>query len=112
MTPPGGQEVPTRAEALDLPLQAFPSGCLRVTCERCGEVRTVDTGRAPERQRAMPLRVLLARMRHEGCGGRVGRAELLTNLEHVSSRSLRRIVLRGQDQSASQARTSTKSPPT
>ena len=39
---------------------------------------------APDRQRDMPLRVLLARARHEG-GGRAGRAELLTGIDGVSS---------------------------
>jgi hypothetical protein len=42
----------------------------------------------------MLLRVLISRMRHEGCGGRAGRAELLTRIDGVSSRPVRRIVLR------------------
>jgi hypothetical protein len=46
-----------------------------------------------ERQRGMVLRVLLSRMRHDGCGGRAGRAELLTGIDGVSSRPVRRIVL-------------------
>jgi hypothetical protein len=33
-------------------------------------------------------------MRHDGCGGRVGRAQLLTGVEGVSSGPVRRIVLR------------------
>ena len=41
----------------------------------------------------MPLRVFLSRARHEGCGGRAGRAELLTGADGVSSRPVRRIVL-------------------
>ena len=45
-------------------------------------------------QRYMLLRVLLARARHEGCGGRPAKAELLTSVEGVSSRPVRRIVLR------------------
>jgi len=48
---------------------------------------------APERQRDMPIRVLLARARHEGCGGRPGSVELLTGIEGASSRPVRRIVL-------------------
>jgi len=44
-------------------------------------------------QRDMPLRVFLSRARHEGCGGRAGRAELLTGADGVSSRPVRRIVL-------------------
>jgi hypothetical protein len=35
----------------------------------------------------------LARMRHEGCGGRAGRAELLTGIDGISSRPVRRIIL-------------------
>jgi hypothetical protein len=42
----------------------------------------------------MPVRALLARMRHDGCGGRAGKAELLTGIDGVSSRPVRRIVLR------------------
>jgi hypothetical protein len=34
-------------------------------------------------------------MHHDGCGGRVGRAELLTGIDGVSSRPVRRIVLMG-----------------
>jgi hypothetical protein len=39
--------------------------------------------------------MVLARMRHDGCGGLVGKAELLTGIEGVSSRPVRRIVLLG-----------------
>jgi hypothetical protein len=42
----------------------------------------------------MPIRVLLARARHDGCGGRAGRVELLTGIDGVGSRPVRRIVLR------------------
>lgn len=47
-----------------------------------------------EHQRGIVLRVLLSRMRHEGCGGRTARAELMTGIESASSRPVRRIVLR------------------
>jgi hypothetical protein len=40
------------------------------------------------------LRDILASMRHDGCGGRAGRVELLTGIDGVSSRPVRRIVLR------------------
>ena len=46
------------------------------------------------RRREMLLRDLLARMRHDGCGGHAGKAELLTGIEGASSRPVRRIVLR------------------
>ena len=39
------------------------------------------------------IRDILDRMRHDGCGGRAGKAELLTGLEGASSRPVRRIVL-------------------
>jgi hypothetical protein len=42
----------------------------------------------------LPLRNILDRMRHDGCGGRAGKAELLSGIEGVSSRPVRRIVLR------------------
>jgi hypothetical protein len=42
----------------------------------------------------MPLRAILDKMRHDGCGGLAGKAELLTGIEATSSRPVRRIVLR------------------
>src|SRR5215472_14480376 len=36
-------------------------------------------------QRSIVLRVLLSRMRHDGCGGRPARAELMTGIEFASS---------------------------
>ena len=41
----------------------------------------------------MPIRTILDRMRHDGCGGRAGRAELITGVEAASGRPVRRIVL-------------------
>ena len=35
----------------------------------------------------------IKRMRHDGCGGRAGRAELITGIEGITSRPVRRIVL-------------------
>jgi hypothetical protein len=46
-----------------------------------------------EHQRGMVLRVLIGRMRHDGCGGRAGRLEVLTGIDGVSSRPVRKIVL-------------------
>ena len=37
-------------------------------------------------QRAMLIRDIIDKMRHDGCGGRAGKAELLTGIEGVSSR--------------------------
>jgi hypothetical protein len=44
----------------------------------------LNEAHAPERQRDMPIRVLLARARHDGCGGLPAKAELLTGIEGVS----------------------------
>ena len=43
----------------------------------------------------MLIRDITARMRHDGCGGRAGKVELLTGIEGASSRPVRRIVLLG-----------------
>ena len=43
----------------------------------------------------MLIRDIIARMRHDGCGGRAGKVELLTGIEGASSRPVRRIVLPG-----------------
>ena len=48
-------------------------------CARCGGSRTI-----------------LARMRHEHCGGRAAKAELRTGAEAASGGLVRRIVLRGE----------------
>jgi hypothetical protein len=87
------ERLPTPAEALDQPLRAFPSWFLRVECERCGAMRMISETHTP--QSALTIREIIARMRHDGCGGRAGRAELVTGIEGVSSRPVRRIVLRG-----------------
>jgi hypothetical protein len=90
----GTEPLPTPQEALQQPMRSFPSWFLRITCDRCGKDRMINGVHAPERQRDMPIRVLLARARHDGCGGRAGWAELLTGIDGVSSRPVRRIVLR------------------
>jgi hypothetical protein len=88
----GNDPLPTGAEALDEPFNAFPSWFLRVTCERCGQDRLFN--QAHSAQAYLPIRAILDRIRHERCGGRAGKAELLTGIEGVSSRPVRRIVLR------------------
>ena len=45
--------------------------------------------------RVLLIRDILDRMRHHGCGGRAGKAELLTGIEEASSRPVRKIVLLG-----------------
>jgi hypothetical protein len=74
-------------------MRAFPSWFLRITCDRCGKATLINEAHTDERRGTMLLRVLISRMRHDGCGGRAGRAELLTGIEGVSSRPVRRIVL-------------------
>ena len=84
--------MPTGAEALDEPFNAFPSWFLRITCARYGQERMVNQVHAA--QSDLPLRDILDRMRHDGCGGRAGKAELLSGIESVSGRPVRKVVLR------------------
>jgi hypothetical protein len=55
----------------------------------------LNEAHASDAQRYMLLRDLLARARHEGCGGRAAKAELLIGVEGVSSRPVRWIVRQG-----------------
>jgi hypothetical protein len=48
-------------------------------------------------QRNMPLRDPVTRMRHDGCGGLAARAELLTGIDGVSGRPVRKIILLAGD---------------
>jgi hypothetical protein len=59
---------------------------MRITCDRCGKDRVLSETHTAHRD-------IIARMRHDGCGGRAGKAELLTGIEGVSSRPVRNIVL-------------------
>src|ERR1700722_20147708 len=91
----GDNPLPTGAEALNEPLRAFPSWFLRIVCERCGKERMVNE--AHMAQGDMLIRDIIGRMRHDGCGGRAGKGELLTGIEDASSRPVRRIVLVERD---------------
>jgi hypothetical protein len=53
---------------------------MRITFDRCGKDRMLNEVHTPARQRAMSLRDIIANMRHDGCGGRAGRVELLTGI--------------------------------
>jgi hypothetical protein len=86
----GTEPLPSGVEAMGDPFAAFPSWFLRIECDRCGKVQMVDEAHA--RWRARSLRGIIARMRHDGCGGRAGKAELLTGIEGASGRPVRRIV--------------------
>ena len=64
---------------------------MRITCDRCGKDRMLNEAHMTRSD--MPIRDIIARMRHDGCGGRAGKVELLTGIEGASSRPVRRIVL-------------------
>ena len=81
----GTDPLPTAAEALDQPFSAFPSWFLRIECGRCGKVTMLNEAHTSSRRRDLPIRDLLAKLRHEGCGGRAGRAELLTGIEGAAA---------------------------
>lgn len=89
----GTDPLPSPHQALVHPLRAFPSWFLRIECARCGKEWVVNEADALWRD--LWLAEILARMRHEHCGGRPAKAELLTGTEAASSGSVRRIVLRG-----------------
>ena len=88
----GNDPLPTGAQALDEPFAAFPAWFIRVTCERCGQERMFNEVHSA--QRAMLIRDILDKMRHDGCGGLAGKAELVSGIEGVSCRPVRKIVLR------------------
>jgi hypothetical protein len=90
----GDDPLPAPEDALQMSLKAFPSWFLRIECDRCGKVRMLNQVHATAGQRILRLGDFIARARHEGCGGRALKAELLTGAEEVSSRPVRRIVLR------------------
>jgi hypothetical protein len=69
----GDGPLPTGREALDEPFSAFPSWYLRITCDRCGRDRMMNEVHTAQRE--MPLREIIAPMRHDGCGGRAGKVE-------------------------------------
>jgi hypothetical protein len=80
----GTEPLPTGREALAEPFRAFPSWFMRITCDRCGKDRMLSETHAA--QGYMLIRDIIARMRHDGCGGRAGKVELLTGIEGASSR--------------------------
>jgi hypothetical protein len=75
----GHEPLPTSREALDEPFSAFPSWFMRITCDRCGKIQMVNETHTP--QDDMLIRDIIARLRHDGCGGRAGKVELLTGIE-------------------------------
>ena len=89
----GNDPLPSGIEARDEPFAAFPSWFLRIECDRCGKVQMINEVHFARPN--MPIRDILDKMRHHGCGGRAGKAELLSGIEGVvSSRPVRKILLR------------------
>ena len=64
----GTEPLPSGGKAMGEPFVAFPSWFLRIQCDRCGKVQMVNEAHARWRERS--LRDIIARMRHDGCGGR------------------------------------------
>jgi hypothetical protein len=89
----GSDPLPTGTEALDEPFRAVPSWFMRVTCDRCGQQRMFSATHSAQGDTL--IRDIIARMRHDCCGGMAGKVELLTGIEGASSRPVRRIVLLG-----------------
>ena len=83
--------MPAGAEAMHEPFAAFPSWLMRIRCDRCGKDRFLVETHFDRRD--MLLRDIIKRMRHDACGGRAGKVELLTGIEGVTSRPVRRLVL-------------------
>jgi hypothetical protein len=86
----GDDPLPSASEAMDEQFSAFPSWFLRITCDRCGKDCILSETHAPRSD--LPLREIIKRMRHDGCGGRAGKAELMTGIDGAS-RPVRKIVI-------------------
>jgi hypothetical protein len=89
----GSNPLPTAQEALNQMFSAFPSWFLRIECDLCGKVTMINEAHAATKLRGRTLAEILARMRHDGCGGFPAKAELLTGVGGVSSQPVRCIVL-------------------
>jgi hypothetical protein len=81
----------TGSEALGAPFSAFPSWFMPITYDRCGKDRLLFETHTP--QHDTQVREIIAKVRHDGCGGRADDVELLTGIEGASNRPVRRIVL-------------------
>jgi hypothetical protein len=67
----GTDPLPTPAEELAEPFAAFPSWFMRITCDRCGKDRMLNE--AHMKRSDVPIRDIIARMRHDGCGAPISR---------------------------------------
>ena len=65
----GSNPLPTAQEALNQMFSAFPSWFLRIECDLCGKVTMINEAHAATKLRGRTLAEILARMRHDVCGG-------------------------------------------
>jgi hypothetical protein len=91
----GEHPLPSPAEALAAPLQAFPSWYLRMVCQ-CGQERFLsETHLSLAGRGDQCVAHVVARLRHERCGGSPATVELVTGIPGVSNGMVRRIGLTG-----------------
>ena len=89
----GADALPDRATALAAPLRAFPSWYLRLVCT-CGRERFLaETHMTLAGHGDRRIGDILARLRHDRCGGVPASAELVTGIPGISSGTVRRISL-------------------
>ena len=86
--------MPVGAEAMDEPSPRSRHGSCAsgATAQPAGAERTGSLSR-PILTGGTCYSAIIKRMRHDACGGRAGKVELLTGIEGVTSRPVRRIVL-------------------
>jgi hypothetical protein len=88
----GDDSLPSTAEALALPLGAFPGWYLRMECATCGQERYLSQSQLVRAGKGGEVtRDFIAGLRHSGCGGRPRSIELVTNLSGFAT--VRRVVL-------------------
>ena len=87
----GDDQLPTGAEALDEPFARSPRGSC--ASPATAAARTGWSTRRTPRSATCRSVPSSTEMRHDGCGGRAGRVELLTGIEGASSRPVRKIML-------------------
>jgi hypothetical protein len=75
----GSAPLPSRDEAMAAPLRAFRSWYLRIECERW-ERYAAETHMTIAGLGDQIIGDLLAKMHHDGCGGRPQFAELITGI--------------------------------
>jgi hypothetical protein len=68
---------------------------VRITCDRCGKDSMLNEAHMSPHRRGVALRVLIGRMRHDGCGGRAAKSRTADRIDGISSRPVRKILLLG-----------------